>query len=476
MVYKFHVKGVRLIQRVVSIFVAFSILIACALPVLISSNKAEALSPLQKKVLSGGALYANTEEYCSSAKSSTTTSTDSSGALGLMYPKIGNESELGNNLTNYIKKNAPSSPWLNIDANIGQWLFNESKTRNINPLLVAAIGKQENGFGTGGQIQVTNYYNYFGMVGATPIDIPNSEYRGFNSPKEGLIYFLDTVKNNTQSTSRGSYASVANLYEYLSVHQTGKIIYPGESLGTENGGIDGFDPIMQVYISWTTTDHPNDTYDGNLYNPGVYYSSSVEFINQITGLSLQPVASKTSASGCLGFSSTGGSGLVDSSGYSFPLAPQTKSVGGIGVGWSGLLRPDGKPIHGDNTAAYDLFSTDSADVYSIYGGVIDSVNTSFNDVPGCTAIELYADDGYYYAFLHLKNPVVAEGTRVTAGQKIAQIADASFGETCRGSSPHLHVDRGCVVNGEPQHAGRGECRDPDFIPFLSILYAGLPGR
>lgn len=432
-----------------------------------------AMSELQKRVLKTGALYANTEDYCApvnyAASSSNTTSTDTSGVLGLKYPTLSNETEVMANLTNYIKTNKPTSPWLTISADIGTWLFNEAKVRDINPFLVAVIGKQENGFGTSDSTHVKQYYNYFGMKGNDPIDIPGSDYRGFSSASQGIKYFMDKVKSNTQSGDRGSYAQVASLYDYLSVHQTGKIIYPGESLGPENGGQDGFDSTMQVYISWTTTDHPNNQYDGNLYNPGIYYTNSIEFINSITGLSLPDIASKGPSTGSclLTAGSAGGSGLLDSTGYSFPLAPQTKAVKGITEGQT-------QPTHHDGTAAYDLFSTDSADVYAIYGGVV-GVNTTFNNVEGCTAIELYADDGFYYAFLHLKNPTVSDGSRVKAGQKIGQIADASFGETCRGSAPHLHTDRGCVINGEPQRAGRDECRDPDYIPFLSSIYSRLPG-
>jgi murein DD-endopeptidase MepM/ murein hydrolase activator NlpD len=258
------------------------------------------------------------------------------------------------------------------------------------------------------------------------------------------------------------------MYDYLSVHQTGKITYPGESLGPENGGIDGFDPTMQFYISWTTTDHPNDAYDGNLYNPGIYYTNSVEFINTVTGLNLSdtPVPGRVLVAACQGSASSRGSGLVDSTGYSFPLAPQTKSVGGI-------VENQTVTRHHDETPAFDLFSTDSADVYAIYDGVIDSVNNSYGDIQGCTSIMLYADDTYYYWYGHLKNPTVREGDRVTAGQKIAELADQSFTNACFGSAPHLHIDRGCVIGGEPQPAGRDICRDPDFIPFLSSLYSGL---
>lgn len=434
---------------------------------------ATAMSELQKKVLKSGALYANTEDYCAPVSTATTSynagTTDTSGALGLRYPSLGNETEVAANLTNYIKTNKPTSPWLGISADIGTWLFNEAKTRDINPLLIAVIGKQENGFGTSDSVHVKQYFNYFGMKGSEPIDIPGSDYRGFSSASQGITYFMDKVKSNTQSGDRGSYAQVASLYDYLSVHQTGKIIYPGESLGPENGGLDGFDSTMQVYISWTTTDHPNNAYDGNLYNPGIYYTNSIEFINSITGLSLPDIASKGPSTGSclLTAGSAGGSGLLDSTGYSFPLAPQTKAVGGITEGQT-------TSTHHDKTAAYDLFSTDSADVYAIYDGVV-GVNTTFNGVEGCTAIELYADDGFYYAFLHLKNPTVSDGSRVKAGQKIGQVADASFPKNCIGSAPHLHTDRGCVINGEPQPAGRDECRDPDYIPFLSSIYSRLPG-
>jgi len=396
-------------------------------------------------------------------------SADSQSVLSLNYPSINNESEVYTNLTNQIKTLAPSSPWLKINGgDIGKWIFDESKTRDINPLLVAVIGKQENVFGSSDQLHVTKYYNYFGMKGKGPVEVPNSGYRGFSSPEEGIRFFIDKVKKDTQSSDRGSYKDVQNLYDYLSVHQTGKITYPGEPLGSYNGGVDGFDEIMQVYISWTTTDHPNNKYDGDLFNPGIYYTSSIDFINKLTGLSISSVPQRGTSlvSNCQGSSSSNGSGLIDSTGYSFPLAPQTKAVGGIVANQTATKHHDGTP-------AFDLFSADSSDVYAIYSGEIIGVETSYNNIPGCSSIQLKADDGYYYWYGHLKNPAVSDGSKVTSGQKIAQIADRSFGNDCFGSAPHLHIDRGCVVNGEPQFAGTDKCRDPDFIPFLSSLYSRL---
>ena len=163
-------------------------------------------------------------------------------------------------------------------------------------------------------------------------------------------------------------------------------------------------------------------------------------------------------------------------GYAFPLEPQTKAVGGVGIGWSGLTRPGGGYVHHDKTAAFDLFSTDSADVYAIYGGKAVEINKNYHDQSGCTTIQFKADDGFYYWYGHMKNPTIAEGQHVSVGTKIAEIADrANFNSACWGGAPHLHIDRGCVIAGEPQTGGRDECRDLSFIEFLSRLFETLPG-
>lgn len=464
----YNLKIKKLVYNTLALAVALSVIIP---------SVANAMSPLQKKVFKAGALYANTEDYCAPTNASASTGTSSSandpeGILGVRFPSFSNEAAVSAALTNFIKTKEPTSPWLSVSQNIGEWIFIEAKTRDVNPLLFASIGKQENGFGTSDSVHVKQYYNYFGMKGSGPTVIPNSDYRGFSSPSEGLLFFMDKIKSNTQSTDRGNYAQVNNFYDYISVHHTGQIIYPGESLGPYNGGMDGLDETMGAYTSWTTTDHPNDIYDGNLYNPGIYYTNSIEFINLLTGQNFTSNAirgASSSLSNCLSRAgSTGGSGLLDSTGYAFPLAPQTKAVSGISEGQT-------VTTHGDETPAFDLFSTESADVYAIYDGIA-LVNSSFNDIEGCTAIEIYADDGFYYSFLHLKNPVVTDGSRVKAGQKIAQVADESFSKKCVGSAPHLHTDRGCVINGEPQRAGREECRDPDYIPFLSAIFSRLPSN
>jgi murein DD-endopeptidase MepM/ murein hydrolase activator NlpD len=161
--------------------------------------------------------------------------------------------------------------------------------------------------------------------------------------------------------------------------------------------------------------------------------------------------------------SPGGSGLVSADGYAFPLEPQTKAVGGI------------NNSHHDGTPAFDLFSsTPDPEVYAISDGTVDTVNTNFNDVRGCTSIQFRSVDGFWYWHGHLKNPVVQRGDVVRAGDKLAEVADASFGSRCVGGAPHLHIDRGCVRNGVPQRGGTDACRDPDFIPFLRSIWEGLP--
>lgn len=401
------------------------------------------------------------------------------GILGLIYPALPNEQAVADSINNYIRERKPNSPWLSIAPNFGQWLINESKSRNINPFIITGSGQQENQFGTSGGRHVSEYHNYFGMKGSTPIDIQGSEYRGFGSPIEGMLFMMDNLKEKTQGENRGSYKDVTNLYEFLGVHQSGRVAYPGEPLdpndssgpnGPDGNTMDGWDSAMRVYISWDTTKNngppANPAYRGNTYNPGIYYKNVINQINTITGLTLSEVPSRGTGDQ-LNCGPLGGSGVVSTDGYSFPLEPQKKPIGGIVEGQT-------ETRHHDRTPAFDLFSSDSADVYAIFSGTVIRLNTNYKGQVGCSTIQLHADDGFYYWYGHLKNPTISQGDRVEAGQKIAEIADRqNFNSTCWGGAPHLHIDRGCTINGQPQPGGMDECRDPDFIPFLSRLYSTL---
>jgi murein DD-endopeptidase MepM/ murein hydrolase activator NlpD len=119
-------------------------------------------------------------------------------------------------------------------------------------------------------------------------------------------------------------------------------------------------------------------------------------------------------------------------------------------------------------------SIEGAAVYSIFKGTPTRINQNFNGVAGCSSIQFKAADGFNYWYGHLRNVVVQEGVEIEAGVKMAEVADASFGSECVGGGPHLHIDKGCSINGVPQDAGNDSCRDPEFIPFLSALYESLP--
>ena len=408
--------------------------------------------------------------------------------ISLGFPTFPDEGATASAITAYIKAKYPSSPWLGIDDSIGSWLLIEAKERGVNPLLILSIGKQENGFGTIGGTSVKQYHNYFGIKGSSPIDIPDSAYAGFGSPSEGITTFMDTVKRNTQGTDRRGYAVVANFYDYLGMHQSGAIAYPGEPLdpfdqsgpGNKPDGNrqDGWDDSMKAYTSWDI--HKNDgpptaeKYQGKTYNPGIYYTNSVNLINELTGSNLSTTPTRGPTSGVQGTTCKGDNagGTVSVNGYAFPLAPQRKiAYGGI---------PCTKTTcHHDDTPAADLFygsneDTDGEAVYAIIGGTVQTIGEQ--DPGWCQSIQLRGSDGYFYWYGHLIDVTVNKGDTVTAGQQMAKVATWTAAHNCAGTSgrAHLHIDRGCTVNGERQPGGDKTCRDPEFIPFLQALYETLP--
>jgi hypothetical protein len=175
----------------------------------------------------------------------------------------------------------------------------------------------------------------------------------------------------------------------------------------------------------------------------------------------------------------GGTGLVNADGYSWPLEPQTK------IDYNGI--PCEKTTcHHDGTAAADLFygtpeQMGGKKVYAISDGVVLHASI-YHDVPGCYEIQFHSTkDNYYYWYGHLQNPeqkLLAATTNspvaVHSGEQIAEVAVNSLGPDCRGSTSHLHIDRGCVRNGIPQQGGSVNCRDPSFIPFMNDMWSKLP--
>ena len=391
--------------------------------------------------------------------------------LSLTYPSFPDEASIANGIDSVIKKRSPSSGWL-ASPGFGARLMEKSKAANINPLFIVASGNIESNFGLSPVALAHN--NSFGMKSS------ESTYRDFATMEEGVFAFVNIIPRNLSGDgASGAYKNVKNIYEYFSVHQSGGIHYPGD-------GMNVYDAAMDVYISWDP--NANSSKPGNpQYTPMIYYRTNVGLINEVTGLHISDtapglstaVASTCSATGKTG-STAKGSGLISPLGYVLPIEPQTKKISGIGAGWSGLTRPDGQPVHHDRTAAFDLFGPGTQGnaggdrILALHDGVIEGVGTQ--DPDWCYSIQFKSSDGYFYWYGHMNHVVVHPGDKVAVNDYLGETAQWTPEHTCAGSSgaTHLHIDRGCVIDGKPQGAGYATCRDPDFIEMLSKLYETLP--
>lgn len=173
-------------------------------------------------------------------------------------------------------------------------------------------------------------------------------------------------------------------------------------------------------------------------------------------------------------SGSGGPGNVDATGYSFPVAPQTKSGNGGVAGLSPMPCTGGATsCHHDNTPALDLGRKPGGDgstgaaVYAFHDGTIENLHI-YQGIAGCYSLQLKATDSWYYWYGHLGNPSVKNGQVVKAGQQLAEIGRRAC--TGNGSLPHLHIDRGC--NHLP--GGSVECRDAGIVDIMNKLYLNLP--
>jgi hypothetical protein len=197
-----------------------------------------------------------------------------------------------------------------------------------------------------------------------------------------------------------------------------------------------------------------------------------------TSVATPQIGVTTSIGGC----STGASGTVDATGYAFPIAPQTKSGNKTVANLSQVpCNNPGSCHHNEDGPlagyAFDLGrqpggeSSVGAAVYAISDGTISSAHI-YNRVPGCYSLQLQSSkDNFYYWYGHMQNMTVKDGDVVKSGQQIAEIGQS---KCALGSTPHLHIDRGCIQGGVPQQGGNGTCRDPGIVPLINSLYAGLP--
>lgn len=167
----------------------------------------------------------------------------------------------------------------------------------------------------------------------------------------------------------------------------------------------------------------------------------------------------------------GGSGIVDASGYAFPLA-LGKSL--ISNGYTWPCRTSSPYCHHDATPAFDLFKkpdnkTTGVSVVAIYPGKIVSIGHNYQGT-GCQSIQYAGDDGHNYWYGHIrtdsKTPRV--GASVSAGSYLGRVGERIC--TGNGSDPHLHIDMAY----KGRTAGYTETRDPTFVPLMNKLYENLP--
>ena len=218
-----------------------------------------------------------------------------------------------------------------------------------------------------------------------------------------------------------------------------------------------------------------------------YEPNTGQFVDATTAVKTDPTgASNIGATNACDV--TGAIGSVNTEGYAWPVAPQTKDQNGGVAGLSQLPCPGGT-CHHDRTPAFDLGRKPGGDdqvgapVYAIVDSEVDGLSDNYKGQAGCFSIQLKGTqkaengkqvDNFYYANLHLQKPLVKKGQQVKAGTQIAEIGARRC--TGNGSTPHLHIDRGCIINNVPQRGGRDECRDPKFVDLINKLYNELPEK
>ena len=172
-----------------------------------------------------------------------------------------------------------------------------------------------------------------------------------------------------------------------------------------------------------------------------------------------------------------GSGIVIDN-YSFPVAPQSKSQNGGVPAMSPLPCKSPGSCHKDGSVAFDISRQPGGDsatgtpVYAITKGRVRNINNSYKGIAGCQSLQLVGEDKFWYWYGHIQSINVNEDSQVAAGQQIAVIGERKC--TGNGSDNHLHIDRGCVINGVHQPGGRSECRDEGFNNIINELFNKLP--
>lgn len=132
--------------------------------------------------------------------------------------------------------------------------------------------------------------------------------------------------------------------------------------------------------------------------------------------------------------------------------------------------------HHDGTPAADLGITpdwEGTPVFAIIDGEIFNYKYRAGFGKGsapelCKQFQLKGSDGWNYWYGHIMNVTVSNGSKVKAGQKIAEIGPS---ECADDTPPHLHIDRGSPKGSV---GGMKCCRDPGFIPLLNKIFESTP--
>lgn len=196
--------------------------------------------------------------------------TDTAGVMSVRFPAFPDEAALVNKITDFIRKESPSSPWLGVPS-MSARLIEQSRTVDVNPLLIVVLGKQESNFGVAGNTAIAKN-NSFGEKGG-------DNYRAWPSWEASLIG-PDSFTAGMQRRLNGghpNYVNVKNMYEYISVHLTGQILYA-------DSGTTVFDPLT------------GETVD--VSNVQTYYAHAQEWIAEITGQAVADIPNSNVTSSC----------------------------------------------------------------------------------------------------------------------------------------------------------------------------------
>lgn len=179
-------------------------------------------------------------------------------------------------------------------------------------------------------------------------------------------------------------------------------------------------------------------------------------------------------------SSGGGSGeVVD--GFSFPVGNLTQPEVGTN---NPLPCKNSSGCHHDGTAAFDIGKgtrgvlngrSKGLPVFAIEDGEIVQYNPAYtfggNSFPGCPTYQLKGESGWVYWYGHTAKTKLRQGSKVSAGERIAEIGSSRC--TGNGSMPHLHIDRG---KPKGHFGGSVGSRDSSFIGVINKLWEALPDR